>query len=331
MITLRETRLLAIVRRQAEIIARPHAMALGKIHKAMSAESILRHCLKCKGWSREHRRDELTGPQRLELLEEVRLYARAWLRHEGEQFVRHYSDTSVFSRPVRDGLSDDHGIERARLPESPSTPIQLPDPGFRSALNRFFGRVKQFVRETIVAGTMALLGPAPLTGEELDSIDRNSEVQSQFFDNFQANVLSRPITADQFAARTESYGNAAWQVAQRVSHESAQKVFKLEARFLGIPKTEHCADCPPLADKGWVPVGTLPPIGETECNGACLCSFRFKETEDGPQYFRGRKGPVPAPRHPVATPLPEPDTDEIDMIAEPAGKMIKAPIAGPPE
>src|SRR5271166_3049796 len=74
----------------------------GKIHKAGSAESILNHCLRTKGWTREYKRGELSDQQHLDLLEEVRIYARAWLRHEAEQFARMYrADGGVTINEVR--------------------------------------------------------------------------------------------------------------------------------------------------------------------------------------------------------------------------------------
>lgn len=261
----------------------------GRIHKAGSAEAILRHCLRRLGFRKRYNAGELSGAEHLELLAAVTQYGRDWLRHEAEQFAAHYMES-----PVTRAIGS----------------------AFAGQLGRFFGRVKQFVREHIVAGAMALLGPAPLTGEELEAAERNAQKQEQFFDRFhEAMKQTPPPSPDQFAARTESYGNAAWQAAQVMSRMAAQKIFRFERRVLGNPKTEHCNDCPPIAAMGWQPIGTLPLIGETECNGACLCSFRFKETEDGHEFFRGKKGPVPAPPIDIEI-LPETGED--------------APIAWPP-
>jgi len=51
---------------------------------------------------------------------------------------------------------------------------------------------------------------------------------------------------------------------------------------------EHCPDCLALAAQGWVPVGTLPPIGtETQCGDSCKCTIVIdssgRQAQDGQQ------------------------------------------------
>lgn len=72
--------------------------------------------------------------------------------------------------------------------------------------------------------------------------------------------------------------------AERISHEEAG--FILEASIL-FP-AEHCKpskrhseipDCPSVAAKGFVPIGTLPQIGSRVCRFNCLCHFEFKKAQ----------------------------------------------------
>lgn len=142
-------------------------------------------------------------------------------------------------------------------------------------------------------------------------------------------IVEPPMTVSEFVARAERYGNAPWQASQQISTNIAiaNGQFKVYRRVLGIPKTEHCEDCPPLAAMGWQPIGTLPSIGDTECNGLCLCHFRFAESPGQQEFFQGKKGLVPAPRE--ATPLP--DDEGVYMIAEPPGVKLPYPVAGPPK
>jgi len=38
----------------------------------------------------------------------------------------------------------------------------------------------------------------------------------------------------------------------------------------------HCSECPSLSAMGWVPIGTLPPIGSRQCMGRCKCSLQYR-------------------------------------------------------
>lgn len=369
MITEREIRLLRIVRQlsgwQVGTIARkvtydpPARLSVNRLHKASSAESILAHCLKQRGWTRAYWAGELTGGQHLELLDGVRNYGRAWLRHEAEQFARVYLGLQL---PATRAV----GLGVGREPWSLGGAYRAADGGLGAHLGRFFRRAKNFVRELIVGGMMALTGPTPLTGEELEAADKEAQKQEQFFDQFYdemqfwggpsparipipvepgipeppktpADLPPAPpvvpvkpsMSARQFVARVEKYANSSHHAAQQANRAAAiqQGVFKVERRVLGRPKTEHCHDCPPLAALGWQPIGTLPDIGETECAHLCLCHFEFADKDGGQPYFQGSKGPVPAPSGVHV----EPDDGGVHMIAEPPGVTIQAPIAGPPK
>lgn len=309
-------------------VSRKLVIAQGKTSKASSAESILRHCLRALGFSNSYRQGALSHEQLLRLVEEIRLYGRAWLRHEAEECIFAYAEGERASIK---------GILRANSwVEGPGGYLIQQDSGFRHSIGRFFGRAKQFVRELILAATLAISGPAPLTGKELDGVDREAQKQEQFFDKFHQEMLQprekpvatpvdttsyfvtvepAPLTPGQFVARAESYADTAWQSAQRINRVSAviQGQFKFERRIYD-PEAMNCSECPVLAHMGWQPIGTLPEIGEQECNGHCHCYFQYAETEDGVPHIQGKRGPMRAP-------------SEVSILEE-TGEI--APIAGPP-
>ena len=283
-------------------------MASSKTSKASSAESILKHCLRKLGLTVAYRQGTLSNEQLTRLLEEVRQYGRAWLRHEAEEFVRDWVSADNESRSGLDSTSRDSIYCESRNQSDVESSVErsvqwaTKTDRFIHSVKRFFARAKQFVRELILSATMALSGPAPLTGEELEDADREAWKQDMFFDNFYHEIITppqkivtdivdttsqvitvepAPITPGQFIARAESYGNSAWQAAQRINRGQAMLhgIFKAERRILGHPKTEHCDDCPPLAALGWQPIGTLPAIGESECGHLCLCHFEYTTEE----------------------------------------------------
>lgn len=79
-------------------------------------------------------------------------------------------------------------------------------------------------------------------------------------------------------ARAEMYGQAA-----RMTYE-AIKAADDKARGMLVERNvlhgrDHCGQCPKLAARGWVPIGSLPPIGSRLCRvrDRCTIERRFKE------------------------------------------------------
>lgn len=77
-------------------------------------------------------------------------------------------------------------------------------------------------------------------------------------------------------ARAQQYGQAA-----RVTYE-AIKAADDKARGMQVERNvlhgrDHCGQCPKLTAKGWVPIGSLPPIGSRPCrvNDRCTIERRL--------------------------------------------------------
>lgn len=287
MITARELRLLRICMANHDLSRR---FSVHRIHKASSAESILKQCLRVTGHLKEWRRDTLSACHVLELIETIRTYGREWLRHDAEQFARHYLKTS---RALSSTLA--------------------------GHFRRFFGRTKQFVRELITAGSMALLGPAPLTGEDLDEIEKNVQVQHQFFDKFHDEIIqggepapkpiiqpdqvtipiAPPMSPDQFIARVEQYGNSGFTASQEIARARAirERIFT-EERRVHAGTDQPCDTCQSQLELNWQPIGTLLPIGASECRCHCHCSYRYRRPGDDREYIvpsRGKALPAMMP------------------------------------
>lgn len=329
--------LLALVKARAALIEAKRGVADDAIdrrfhpnrtHKASSAESILRHCLRSRGWTARWKDDGLSGRERLTLLDSIRQYSRAWLHHEAEAFLRVYGsgDDGGQSRDIgRDGATSE-GVAR-----STGSGSQEGDSGgmgctggitsatrgiaaaARHHVGRFFSRAKQFVRESILAGVMALSGPTPLSTADLIEADNQARVQYAYFDRFHAETLSQPPTplqepvpvggtpepglvviepkpepgatsGSQFAARVESYGGSAWIATQGVMRARviagglATEERRLHSR---LEKHAKCKTCIDATKAGWQNLGILPAIGDSECMSACDCYWEFRQGENG--------------------------------------------------
>lgn len=266
--------------------------AIEGLHKPNSAEAILKTVLKETGWTRRFLDNKLTPDEHLEIVELVRDLSKAWLRHEAQEFAKEFLDWHGRSFGLH---------ERADAFQAWQA--------FSRNVNRFASRVKSFIRESIIAGVLGLLGPKPLTGEELDHAERLASLQAQYFDRFRDEVIqlppalrpektteiiaiSPPMTINQFIARAESYGTSVWPSAQEVARASYLRddVFDQEHRVLGI--AEHCEDCEAYSAMGWMPIGSLPAIGQqSACRQACHCWFEYRKGVDGEPHVAGR-GPL---------------------------------------
>lgn len=266
--------------------------ALKGIKKPNSAEAILKTVLREKGWTSRFLRNRLTADEHLEVARLVRDLSKAWIRHEAEEFAREFLDRDERSLGVQERADD--------LKNGNPLPRHV---------NRFATRVKAFIRESIIAGVLGLLGPRPLTGQELDHAERLAQYQAQFFDRFRDEIImappamrpeksteiiaiAPPMTINQFIARAESYGSCVWPSAQEVARASYSRndVFDQEHRVLG--HAEHCEDCVTYSAMGWMPIGSLPSIGEqSACRAACCCVFEYRSGPNGIPHLAGR-GPL---------------------------------------
>jgi hypothetical protein len=231
----------------------PGRLSRRATHKAGTAEAILSHCLRRRGWTARFTEGRLTGRQHLTLLEDIRQYGRAWLRHEAEAFFRAY------------GAADDIGRTGGDLAQGPAdrpggnAVLEGASRGLKgrigSALSRFFDRARSFIRELIGAGAQSLKGPEPLTDAETAVLDEAARIQAEYLRKFQLEVETHPpailvdqkpatapwagtdtlgqdttilvqpapMTAGQFVARAESYATSAHQAAQKMVRQTVAK------------------------------------------------------------------------------------------------------------
>ena len=209
--------------------------------------------MKATGHTDAYLAGTLTHAERLEVLKQLRTDLRAWLRSEAQELV------DEFGEPKK-GLVGDAA----------------------AAASKFFRRAAKGVRNGIAAGVLTLFGPRELTDAEVQARDHAVARQVEYLNVFTREVLDGTVPlAPPLVARAEMYGSAAWQEVQEayrdVTIPSGGPGTRVEERrILGHPETDHCDECPELAERGWQPAGTLPRIGSTPCRSACLCHWAFR-------------------------------------------------------
>lgn len=82
------------------------------------------------------------------------------------------------------------------------------------------------------------------------------------------------ITEAQAVARSAYYGRAGNITFQNTRLEQARTRFREGRRVLGVG--EHCRGCLAEAAKGWIPVGSVKPLGLEICRMSCLCRHVFR-------------------------------------------------------
>jgi hypothetical protein len=167
--------------------------------------------------------------------------------------------------------------------------------------------MKGFVRESIVAGAMGLLGPRALTTDELRQAEQQAVVQDAYIDRFQADMLRPqpfrpdattqilvtppPVTPNQFVARAESYGACVWGYAQEIARASYSRARVFDQEHLELGEAEHCDECLEDSAMGFVPIGSLRSIGDRLCLTNCHCRLVYRNGPDGEVFTAGR-GPL---------------------------------------
>jgi hypothetical protein len=134
-------------------------------------------------------------------------------------------------------------------------------------------RTGAFLRKVYLAAALALSSPIGSAGMAVFA--EAHQIQLAKLHNRARDILNETQALDgTLPARAKMYSEASWGVAENVRRaEMASRGMTQEARMMG--GTHHCEDCPPLASLGFQPLGSLPPIGATQCSSGCRCYFVY--------------------------------------------------------
>jgi hypothetical protein len=92
--------------------------------------------------------------------------------------------------------------------------------------------------------------------------------------NFAQDIADGKLTPAQAEARARLYAGKAYSRFWSVETQRLADAGYTEERWVDTKLPNECGDCPELAARGWVPIGTLPDPGDgtTACLGNCRCS-----------------------------------------------------------
>jgi hypothetical protein len=100
--------------------------------------------------------------------------------------------------------------------------------------------------------------------------------QYQYLNRFAAEIANGDQALNgRMVARAQMYGRAAHSTFEAAQARDAEALgISMEERNLMGGTEHHCGECPALERRGWVPLGSLPPVGSRECLANCLCRIQ---------------------------------------------------------
>lgn len=119
-------------------------------------------------------------------------------------------------------------------------------------------------------------GWAQLTPEDYGRIGGLVGEQYRYLENFTRQISGGLPLDGRFQARTEMYMQAARRTYETTfMREMVEKHEVTEQRNI-LHRAEHCGECEDATAMGWMPVGTLPEIGDRQCGPNCRCTMEFR-------------------------------------------------------
>lgn len=143
----------------------------------------------------------------------------------------------------------------------------------------------QLVKAThLAAGVAAHGGRAQMAPADYGAIGRRLRDEYAYLRGFAQEIADGRQPLDgRLVARARLYGQAARSNYEAVRlRDDRTRGMAVERNVLGAG--EHCSVCPALARRGWVPIGTLPPVGARPCRSNDRCTIE-----------RRRAAPQPSP------------------------------------
>lgn len=81
-------------------------------------------------------------------------------------------------------------------------------------------------------------------------------------------------------ARAAMYAQAARSTQRAMQRRMAQGIGMVQERNQLGAADRHCSQCVDIASRGWVPIGSLPPIGSRICRSMCKCTMIYRDMTD---------------------------------------------------
>lgn len=128
----------------------------------------------------------------------------------------------------------------------------------------------------LAASTIANGGAARMGFAQYGAAGREIRNQYGYLARFAAQIAdgSQPLDGT-VASRAAQYGQAARVTFER-EYGRGQRARGYQSERNILAPADHCSLCPALSARGWVPIGSLPPIGTRPCRSNDRCSIQYR-------------------------------------------------------
>lgn len=148
--------------------------------------------------------------------------------------------------------------------------------GIRDKIRGFFAKALKVVKTASLAAALTLMGPQELTVEESKILTAQVVAQESYLKNFEAQVVAGSQSPEGIPARAAMYGHAVWGTALNTQRQVVIDSGEMTEEINILGGENHCEECPAESAKGWVPIGTLKPIGSRQCLVLCRCHIETR-------------------------------------------------------
>lgn len=136
--------------------------------------------------------------------------------------------------------------------------------------------MRDVVKETMLdAEALARGGWEQLTPADFGRVGQAVRAQYAYLDGFTADIRSGLPLDGRFLSRAAMYAKAARPFFHDEQAQLLADTGYTEERNV-LHAAEHCGGCVDMTALGWVPIGTLIPIGERDCLGNDRCTVRYR-------------------------------------------------------
>lgn len=128
----------------------------------------------------------------------------------------------------------------------------------------------------VIAGMLAVGGLSQLTDETRRTTGDRILTQYEFLRDFADEIRDGLTLDERFVGRSKMYGLSGTGTFEELTRRGMKVVGYTEERR-HLASVRPCTMCISYAGRGWVPIGTLPNIGEEcVCMSNCKCSFEYR-------------------------------------------------------
>lgn len=144
-------------------------------------------------------------------------------------------------------------------------------------LVEFQRRAQKEIEDANWDAALLLLGPLLFSIPAiLNSVLEMIQMQLNWLQGLVNDILAKRQRLDgTLLRRIAMYAGGGWSALQEIMRQVAfMDGMREERNVLGL--AEHCQGCIIETEKGWVPIGTLVPVGERTCLANCRCHLTFR-------------------------------------------------------